>query len=155
MHCTCPLLGVKEGPLCQARLGLTADGVVVALISSFAAGQVRRHCCHPDEASRPMYSGDCECHERACRRIAPGHRDAVSSRKGLSRLSLFRQSWLFRNRVGKKTSAKLCSVRATYRQVKPLKISPANGSQRLSLTTRRQKARLRCASWSCMTVLVD
>ena len=64
MHCTCPLLGVKEGPLCQARRGLTADGVVVALISSFAAGQVSRHCCHPDEASRPMYSGDCECHER-------------------------------------------------------------------------------------------
>ena len=60
-----------------------------------------------------------------------------------------------------KTSAKLCSVRATYRQVKPLKISmpPANGSQRLSFTTkrktRRQKARLRCASWSSMTVLVD
>ena len=39
MHCTCPLLGGKEGPLCQARRGLTADGVVVALISSFAAGQ--------------------------------------------------------------------------------------------------------------------
>ena len=60
-----------------------------------------------------------------------------------------------------KTSAKLCSVRATYRQVEPLKISmpPVNGSQRLSFTTkrktRRQKARLRCASWSCMTVLVD
>ena len=40
---------------------------------------------------------------------------------------------------GEKPGAKLCSVRATYRQVKPLKISmpPANGSQRLSLTTRR------------------
>ena len=60
-----------------------------------------------------------------------------------------------------KNARQASSVRATYRQVKPLRISmpPANGSQRLSLTTKRktsrQKARLRCASWSCMTVLVD
>ena len=44
-------------------------------------------------------------------------------------------------------------------QVKPLRISkpPANGSQRLSFTTKRrisrQKARLRCASWNSITVL--
>ena len=83
-----------------------------------------------------------------------------SSAKKTERAGIVPPVLILKSCVGKKTRAKRGSDPATYRQIKPLRISmpPTNGSQRLSLTKKRKasrpKVRLRCAFWNSMTALV-